>query len=286
MANLSLFILTLGIATIQFRRKWIYFLLFVPVVFLSIALATRTPALALVFASIIAFSIKPILSQLLRSNIRLVGYILIGFVMFIPIIILMYLIANPNPELGRVLAGRLSLWQAGYLQWAENPIFGNFTRPFEEAMIAAKPVMVFKYEWEFHSLYELKGSGGFHSTWVETFASYGIVGFIGVFLTYFGLMVKAYKAKYLGMSIVVMLLFLRSFAEVSGPLGYANGAMDFILGMSLAHLFAQQRRVDLKKANEKKAYLKLNGYSESNLAPPKTLGDVFNSIRYKSFRDI
>jgi O-antigen ligase len=246
LANLSLFILSLGIVTIQFRNQWMRYLVFIPFLIVSVALATRTPALALIIATLIAFMIKPIVSSLLSNKLRIFGYLLIGFVMIAPIFILLYLIANPNPELGRMLAGRLSLWQAGYLQWTESPIFGNFTRPFQDAMIAAKPVMVFKYEWEFRTLYELNGGGGFHSTWIETFACYGLVGFIGVFLAYFGLMIKAFKSKYLGMSIVVMLLFVRSFAEISGPLGYANGAMDFICGMCLAHLFAQQNLIDLK----------------------------------------
>jgi len=241
--NITLFIYSIGLVICAPRGKLLNTINGICFAAISALLATRTPIVSLVASLLIVWFYYRVFGRTKGVTRSLVVWLVVVCCITIPLLTLWYLIANPDPDVARVLAGRLNLWQAAIEQWKSSPIFGNPGMTLKDALDASYPHMVFRENWEIDALYEL-GSGGFHSVWMQNLAFYGVIGLIGTTWTYVRILrYGMYDPRYFKYEVVAVLLFARSFTEYSGLLGYANAPLDFICTIALFYCATKGRSV-------------------------------------------
>jgi O-antigen ligase len=232
--NTVLFVAAMGMVALLPRGKPLRLAILLIFIGSSIVLATRTPLAALLLALILATGLRWLRSagRLDKAAVLLMSAIVIS----VPLFVMWRVTVHPDPDIAQALAGRAQLWQAGLLQWQTSPFVGEPTITYHRSLDLAYWSLNFWEDWRFEALYNLE-SGGFHSVWVQNLANFGLIGFVGVFLSYCRLFVAALLPTRFLFLVLVILILSRSFFEYSGLFAQANSPLDMVALAALVHAF-------------------------------------------------
>lgn len=234
-ANITLFVYAISLV-MAFPKNRGYAIASIAIFFAaSLMLATRTPALALLTASAVVFAGRwaGVLGYLRRSRLSVRFLISSALILFI-VCSIYWFAQTASPEVARESAGRVQLWQTGFLQWEQSKIFGDANQSLQEALDNAFPLLEFAEKWEFNALIELL-SGGFHNTWIQTLASFGLVGFLGLLVTVSTILTRAFGPEGSTQSqLLCSMLMVRFCFEWSSPFALGSAPLDFITLIALA----------------------------------------------------
>lgn len=238
--NSLLFIMVVALVTLARSSKaavWVWRAAFAVMLVGSVLLGTRAPVVSMIiaWAAVIAYSVQIRLSG--RSVTRFGATILAALGLAIPLIALGLILSDPTSPLARLGAGRMSLWQISIAIWQENPILGVGPNALKFGAQDFLNFGTFTVEYQRQSILSL-GGGGFHNLWLDTLASKGVVGLVGLLVSYFLLLrtglLRAAEPKAQSFLVLLLILLARSFVEVSGLYGYQNAPLDFVVMVALA----------------------------------------------------
>jgi O-antigen ligase len=195
----------------------------------SILFATRAPLYAAVLAAAAAG-----LFAYWRGGRRLsaaTSALLACAILITPLIFVYLATINPGDGLARALAGRAELWRISFAVWQTHPVVGAGPDALASSLAGNVNAGQFFTDWRRESLLSLTG-GGFHNIWLETLASKGLVGLVGLFGSYFLLLRLALASAAAGRNpaflFFTLLLLSRGYVEVSGLFSYENSPHDFV----------------------------------------------------------
>lgn len=231
-------------------ERWRVLSLFLIILFvlLSIALAARAPMLLLAVAGLISWPLSRMKwsGLLSRTDVSFVAAAIFLMVTVGSFLLSVDCIARST--LADQLAGRSALWQIGLSGWADAPVLGNGLHSYARVLSVHLGQGTFRTAFEMRALYTLNG-GAFHNIWVTVLVERGLLGMLGLYLSY-SLLIRRLllnlkfltpQGRFQALAII-MLLFLRGFVEITGLMSYGNSALDAIVIIALALMLAPPAR--------------------------------------------
>lgn len=217
--------------------KWVWFAVFGVMLASSFLFATRAPfvSMAIAWAAVAAYRLRIRLGSQSVTRFGATALAVVGLAL--PLVTLALVMSDPTSPIARLGAGRMSIWQISIAVWQENPIFGAGPNAFRFGAREFLNFGSFTADYERNGILNL-GGGGFHNLWLDTLASKGLVGLIGLIVSYFLLLrtglLRAADASATPFLVLLLILLTRSFVEVSGQYGYQNSPLDFLVMVALA----------------------------------------------------
>lgn len=238
--NSLILIMVVALVTLAKSSKavtWVWITAFGVMLASSFLFATRAPfvSMAVAWAAVAAYSLHIRLGNQSVTRFGATALAVIGLAL--PLVALALIVSDPASPLARFGAGRIALWQISIAVWQENPIFGAGPNALMFGAQEFLNIGSFTAHYERNSILNLSG-GGFHNLWLDTLASKGLIGLIGLLISYFLLLrtglLRAADPQAMPFVILLFILLTRSFVEVSGQYGYQNSPLDLVVMIAIA----------------------------------------------------
>lgn len=213
------------------------------------ALTARAPTLGLVLSLAVAYVVgrSNLIDQLTVNRARTWA----GAAAFVCFPVLLFFITIPaiaTSPLARQLAGRAALWQIGLDAVPRNFLLGTGPFTFVDTIRRGLGAAVYSASFERNGLYNL-AAGGFHNIWLNILVERGVIGLIGLVLSYIAVTALTLR-RMIGMSrerriatlTLLLFMFVRAFVELSGLYDYGDAPADAIAILALAVAIAPYRQ--------------------------------------------
>lgn len=257
--NTLLFIAAMCLAVLAETTRmgrWVWLSAFVVFAMASILFATRAPLISIMIGWGLAVGYRRWLARqdarAKAASLGIVGAVILA----IPLALVLMVKFYSGSVFAHFAAGRIALWKISVAEFAAHPVVGVGPNALVTGVQDFLNVGGFTQQYERDTIVELTG-GGFHNLWLDTLASKGFIGFLGLFFSYFALIRSGLSATTSAKSVAaITLLFAllsRSYVEVSGIMGYQNSALDFVAIVALALCLRDANAVSARERAEGRA---------------------------------
>lgn len=201
-----------------------------------LVLSVRTPLFVLGIGWLTGTVLSLVFSRVPRSALRMSATVAACLMVVVGLAAVAGVLTSQHGTLGAELAGRVPIWQIGLAAWKTQPVFGLGPNAFVEAVGSHLNVGVFSQAYQRAALANLV-SGGFHNIWIQSLVAHGLVGLVGLFISYVLLLRRGIMVSARGhgpLVALILVLFFRSFVESSALFAVADSPLDFIVVVFLA----------------------------------------------------